>query len=197
MASLRKQTLFEEWQQELQRLVMLSGRRGLAGMSPRLLLKSGPFSPWFLPMLWLIRSPGAWSYWNLIAVSEELLDAPPEFRRYLLGHELGHIARGHNLWPMLGAFLTVCAYPAAATLPAFGPTWFAIGASFVLLVTGAGLVFASLSMIPEYQADEFCASLIGRRAVADGIHWMAQRSGRGMSRDRVKRLKRLGFPPAQ
>lgn len=85
----------------------------------------------------------------------------------------------------------------AGTLPAFGPTWFPIGASFVLLVSGAGLVFASLSMIPEYQADEFCASLLGRHAVADGIHWMAQRSGRGMNCDRVKRLKRLGFPPAQ
>ena len=50
----------------------------------------------FLPPWWPAPA-GAWAYLHLIFVSHALRDAPTEVRRYIVGHEYGHIQANHTV----------------------------------------------------------------------------------------------------
>ncbi len=186
------------WQSELNSLAAQSRHWWVRRWPPRLIVRRTNTMPWWFPPLLRFESrPGAWTFWNLIFVSEELLDCPAEMRHYLSHHEFGHIERVHFLQLMMA--LTIAAFCVSCSLLAPHFSWLSVlRASHTLPIVLATCFFASflraftlISILSEYQADAFAAQRIGSEAVQRGIRWLAQTSGRGLTTERRKRLNRL------
>ena len=50
----------------------------------------------FLPSWWRLASNGAWAFLNVILVGYGLCNSPTYVRRYITGHEYGHIQWTHE-----------------------------------------------------------------------------------------------------
>jgi type IV secretory pathway VirB2 component (pilin) len=180
----------EDWEADLAALV----GRDLSAPGWRHLFRALPARLKVFPAWWPVHY-GAWSYMHFIIISDHLKrDAPPITRRYVLGHELGHIRHGHTslnyLYPVLAAIYITS-------------LWFFIygGHSVQMLAATIMLLMivskSSLLWFPtqrEFQADEYSAQLNGKADTLEGSLWMAHQ-GRDMSRLRRKRLARLGYTP--
>lgn len=85
----------------------------------------------FLPRWW--PAPvGAWAYLHMVFIGPGLRDAPDDVRRYIVGHEYGHIQANHTLlhfFYWLGALAFVGASGKEAVAEArrymdqYGETW--------------------------------------------------------------------------
>ncbi|EGQ61666.1 hypothetical protein GGI1_08069 [Acidithiobacillus sp. GGI-221] len=180
----------EAWEADLHALMA----RDLAAPGWRRVFRSIPAKLTVLPAWWPVHY-GAWSYMRYIIITRHLQeDAPQVTRRYVLGHELGHIRYGHTalnyLYPVLAAIY-------AASLWNFiygGPGIQMLAASIMLLLIA---LKSSLLWFPthrEFQADDYSARLNGKTEALEGSLWMAHH-GRDLSRLRRKRLARLGYGP--
>jgi Zn-dependent protease with chaperone function len=178
-----------EWQRDLEWLAAELRLR-----TPSLVLKRSRFSPIWCPAAWGVK-PGAWAGFNKIVVAEAALEFPPEIRRYLLAHELGHVAKAHAQGQTIAlAVVLLCAAPSLVAHHAHLPAVFKLVCALIFF--GAALYFSRLAFTyaAEYEADEIAMRLIGRRQVVYGILEMARLSGEGLTAKRRNRLRRLGAP---
>lgn len=180
----------DDWETELATLIA----KDLAAPGWRRVFRAIPAELKVLPSWWPVHY-GAWSYMRYIIISHRLKnDAPPVTRRYVLGHELGHIRYGHTalnyLFPVLATF-----YITGLWFFMYGqPDIQRMAAAIMLLIIVAK---SSLLWFPtrrEFQADDYSARLNGNADALEGSLWMAHQ-GRDMGRLRRKRLLRLGYAP--
>lgn len=152
-----------------------------------------PVSLRFLPEWWPARH-GAWSYMHFILLGPGLSGAPKPVKRYVLGHELGHIRHGHT---SLNYLFTVAAI---GFLPLY---WLSMrpGIGTAPVAAVALLLMASKSTLlffprkREYQADRHSLGLVGQKDAIEGSLWMAHHN-HDMTPLRRERLRRLGWNPA-
>lgn len=178
----------EPWKASFQALIDQAGHPRWSQRPPKLIIKRQGLSPWWSPALWLAHRPSAWSAWNCVIVSEEMLKRPPN--RYLLAHELGHLHHAHHAqYQATSLAILLC----GSLLYAYGPTApLAIKLLGIFLILALGLRLIELcSLKAEYQADEFAAQLIGVEAVEQGIQAHARRTREGISASARRRLARL------
>lgn len=142
----------------------------------------------FLPRWW--PAPvGAWAYLHMVFIGPGLRDAPDDVRRYIVGHEYGHIQANHTLLHFF-YWLGALGFALAAIwhMPALG-AW----SCLVLAVVSLLVVLPPLARGREYQADAVAALLYGREAALNGALWMADRTGTIGNEFRRSRLRRLGW----
>ncbi|MGK9451706.1 M48 family metalloprotease [Acidithiobacillus caldus] len=159
-------------------------RKGFRHITPKLVT---------LPAWWPFHGYGAWSYMRYIIVSRELLrDAPGSVRRYVLGHESGHIRFGHTalnyMFPLTSVLFAVAFYSFACGGPQVKP----LAASILLLLLIAKSALLWFPKRREFQADQYAAAMAGKETAIAGSIWMAHHAG-DLSRLRQQRLLRLGY----
>jgi Zn-dependent protease with chaperone function len=160
----------EEWRTEFEQL---SARRG--PLAPKLV---------FLPARWPAANV-AFAYFNVIAIGPGLLRAPPEVRRYLLAHELGHIERRHTLG-QVGYWASVLA---AVAIGQMLPTGLAMAPIMAVLI--AAVAWLSLGETRrEFEADDAAAARFGDQTVINGLTWMQARRSEPASKLCTLRLDR-------
>jgi len=158
------------WRDEFERL---SAKRG--ALAPKLV---------FLPTWWPGRSV-AFAYFNLIAIGSGLLRAPPDVRRYLLAHELGHIERGHTLG-QVGYWASVLSAVAIGQL--LPP---ALATAPIMAVLMGAVAWLSLGETRrEFEADDVAAARFGDQLVINGLNWMQARRSEAASKLSTRRLER-------
>lgn len=180
----------DAWEADLTTLMA----RDLAAPGWRGVFRVIPAKLKVLPAWWPVHY-GAWSYMRYIIISRHLQeDAPQVTRRYVLGHELGHIRYGHTalnyLYPVLAAI-----YAASLWDFIYGGPGVQTPAALIMLL----LIVSKSSLLwfpthREFQADDYSARLNGKTEALEGSLWMAHH-GRDLSRLRRKRLARLGYGP--
>lgn len=143
----------------------------------------------FLPRFW--PAPfGAWTYLHIVAIGPGLIQAPTKVRRYVIGHELGHIQNGHT-YPHYMYLLAV--WFLAISLVFEMPTITAL-CLLTLLLVALAFVLPPLARAREFSADDFAVSLYGRQTVLDGALWMGKKTRTLHNSARIARLQRLGWP---
>lgn len=185
--------LFPLWEKTLHTMTItgippqeLSGwRRFFRALPPKLVI---------LPAWWPWHGYGAWSYMRYILVSRELVqDAPETVRRYVLGHELGHIRFGHTALNYMYLFTSLAFILATGVFIGHYPHSAKMIAAIIMLLLlipkSALLWFPSRR---EYQADRYAVAMTDRKTAIQGSLWMAEH-GRDISKLRRNRLLRLGY----
>lgn len=185
------------WQSDADRLCRPV--RWLPFWRPKVICKRGLFSPWFWPLLWLTRS-GAFNFFFLLIVSDDMLDCPPGHRRAVIAHECGHLCGFHSfIWLGVTALLLKTpALPAGFRMisASVGPfhALAALVAFFICLMRG----LKALMYWFEHQADDYAAAMVGGAEVAAALKWLqgvhprAQRSS--WLAARIQRLENLSAP---
>jgi type IV secretory pathway VirB2 component (pilin) len=189
-ASTPNQMARVEWEAELAALIA----QDITAPGWRKVFQAIPAKLKVLPAWWPVHY-GAWSYMRYILISDRLKkDAPPVTRRYVLGHELGHIRYGHTalnyLYPVLAAV-----YITSLWFFIYGQQnvqWIAAAVMLLMIVSKSSLLWFPTQR--EFQADDYSARLNGQEDALEGSLWMAHQ-GRDMGRLRRKRLLRLGYAP--
>jgi Zn-dependent protease with chaperone function len=159
-----------DWRMEFTRLAPVQGP-----LAPKLL---------FLPTWWPAPT-AAFAYFNVIAIGPGLLRAPADVRRYILGHELGHIERRHTLG-QVGYWTSVLAAVALGQLLPPGLTLAPITAVLITAVAWIHLGEARR----EFEADDAAAARYGDLTVINGLTWMQSRSTQPQSKLCTRRLNR-------
>lgn len=142
----------------------------------------------FLPSWWQLASNGAWAQLHLIFIGPGLRHASSEARRYLIGHEYGHLRSNHTI----PCFFFLLAMP--VFLVGCAGHWPVVEAWSYLVVAIAGFLLLLLSSWHrcEYQADSVAVSLYGQDTARQGMLWMAYKAA-AFGETRRKRLRRLGW----
>jgi Zn-dependent protease with chaperone function len=176
-----------EWEKDLQ---ALSAQCGIE--TPKLVVKE----KWYRP-LWPLTSyssrPGAWGAFKWVIVSKELLDWPAHVRRYVLAHELGHVARKHHR-PFGMSIFFLCGLLA---LVDFGPyvhlpVPVLVFSFFTALFIAFPMVLVvRCSLLFEYDADKVACELVGKDEVIRGIRETGSLLNDSASPARAKRIRRL------
>lgn len=140
----------------------------------------------FLPCWWSARN-GAWIYFHFIFVGPGLVNAPEDVRRYLIGHEYGHIYCQHIcLHYLYWIGIAIASIGAAAQLLTIEALGFLLLATISLLAC-----WPALMRRRECQADAVAATFFGRDVALRGALWLAQMRGtmsNNLSRDRLRLL---------
>lgn len=128
---------------------------------------------------------GAWTLCHLIFVTEAQAACPPKVRRYVLGHEYGHIVCGHAAlqwaWLASGALsLLGMLVPAAILL--------SLGIQSAVLYSLANTAQGARR---EISADATAAELCGAAVALEGARWMADAMGDSTRPERLARLAEL------
>jgi Zn-dependent protease with chaperone function len=160
----------EEWRSEFEGV----SRRG-GPLAPKLV---------FLPARWPAQNV-AFAYFNVIAIGPGLLRAPPDVRRYLLAHELGHIERRHTLG-QVGYWASVLA---AAAIGQLLPAALAMAPIMIVLVAAVAWL-AMGETRREFEADDVAAARLGDLTVINGLTWMQARHSAPASKLCSLRLNR-------
>ena len=176
------------WRAAFESLIEAAKQPAWRTTPPRFVVKQGRFSPWWSPVLWLARRPSAWSAWRNVVVSSDLLDQPPN--RYLLAHELGHLAHRHHARYLA---TTVWVVGLGILLATLGPAWpvEARATGLVLFLCGVGHMIGLCSLRSEYEADLFAAQLIGKPATVEGIAHHARKVDGALQRSAQLRIEAL------
>lgn len=147
-----------------------------------------------LPNWWPYEGIGAWSYMRYILVSPGLLTtAPKEVRRYIIGHELGHIRFGHTALNYLFPATFVAFFSAMMVFESQPQgTLKTVSAILMLLLLVPKSALLWFPKRREFQADAHAAWLYGRDATLRASLWMAEAGG-DHSALRQARLRRLGY----
>lgn len=169
----------ESWQSDLEMIYVGMPCRLARMLRPRLI---------FLPSWWPARH-GAWIYFHFIFIGPGLMNAPADARRYLIGHEYGHIYCEHIcLHYLYWAGIAAAALGALLRLQEIG----AIG--FLLLAAIALLACWPASMLRrECEADAVAATFFGRDVALKGALWVARMRGTMRNSLRRDRLRLLGW----
>ena len=126
------------------------------------------------PVLWTRRkrgserSGGAIAVGPFIVTDANLAEAPPDVRRAVIAHELGHIRLGHTA-AMAGAFLLLVLYALSSLTNPPTVGWVIVNCTLL-----SGLAFLALwatRPTRELEADRYAASLVGPVAVAEALRW--------------------------
>ncbi len=138
-----------------------------------------------LPRFFTGHRLGAWTLYHLIFVTEAQAACPPRVRRYVLGHEYGHILCGHAalqwawlasaLLSMLGMLLPI------AILLSLG----------IQTAVVYSLANATQGAKREMSADAAAAELCGAAVALEGARWMARALGDQAKPERLARLAEL------
>lgn len=126
------------------------------------------------PVLWMRRkrgsdrSGGAIAVGPFIVTDANLADAPPDVRRAVIAHELGHIRLGHTA-AMAGAFFLLLLYALSSLTNPPTVGWVIVNCT--LLVGLASLALWATRPAREFEADDYAASLVGPAAVATALRW--------------------------
>ncbi|MES2353695.1 MAG: M48 family metalloprotease [Pseudomonadota bacterium] len=142
----------------------------------------------FLPAWWPVRY-GAWAYCQFIFIAPGLHDAPDNVRRYLLGHEYGHIYCKHTVlhfvyWLGMAGLCSAFAVPSPLLH---------VGSLSVLMVVTLLACLPRLAKAREFQADAVAVQVFGQQVVLSGSLWMAEKAGTTANVFRQSRLRRLGW----
>lgn len=133
----------------------------------------------------LNRGYGAWTYLRWIVLTQKQCDCPAHVRRYVLGHEFGHIYGRHVgmqwLWLLAGFLYGVGLFSPALLL-------LAICIKSVLFY---GIVNKRLGTNRELYADAIAAQLFGAKSALRAARWMTRATGEQNSEQRALRLLRL------
>lgn len=160
----------EEWRDEFERL---SAKRG--ALAPKLV---------FLPAWWPAPNV-AFAYFNIVAIGPGLLRAPPDVRRYLLAHELGHIERRHTLGQAGYWASVLSAVAVGQVLPP------ALAMAPIMAVLIGAVAWLSLGETRrEFEADDVAAARFGDQLVINGLNWMQARRSEAASKLCTRRLER-------
>jgi Zn-dependent protease with chaperone function len=176
------------WQAAYHELVARADIPAWRHRPPRLVIKQGRFSPWWSPILWLAHRPSAWSAWRSVIISAELLQGPPN--RYLLAHELGHLACRHHARYLITTGWVVGLGILLATIGPSAPVPARV-AGLCLFLIGVGQMIRLCSLRSEYEADTFCAKIIGQSATAIGIQEHARYVNGKLQPSTRRRMVRL------
>lgn len=142
----------------------------------------------FLPSWWRLASNGAWAWLHIIFVGPHLGHTSTVARRYLIGHEYGHIRSNHTI----PSFLFLCAILVFSVGRACH--WPVVEAWSWLIAAIMGVLHVRLSSWRrcEYQADSVAASLYGQETALQGMLWMSYKTAT-FDKARRERLTRLGW----
>jgi len=142
--------------------------------------------PWSMP-----RRFNAWATRRTITVTDDLLDADPCVRRYILAHELGHIVKNH-FYLQVGSAL-----PGELSIAFIILSWWhhlsmtmTIYVPVGLLITAALAIHLYLTPFLEYQADKVLVALLGISEAMRGCTEVGRISG-SLDNVRRKRLLRM------
>jgi len=172
VGDLREREAVEVWRREALEFAP-SWAKGI--YRPRIVIKRGRWSPWWLPPVWLTPT-GVFTTFCVIAVSEDVLYCDAGYRRAALAHEVGHLAGLHSLlWVILIMALFHGPFPelAAWTREQFGP-WGPVGAFSILMTVGIYAVRGVLVWF-EHEADDYAVARVGMTEFTTGLRWMKQR----------------------
>lgn len=159
-------------------------RKGFRHITPKLVT---------LPAWWPFHWYGAWSYMRYIIVSRELLmDAPESVRRYVLGHESGHIRFGHTALNYMFPVTSVLFVTAMYFFDTGEPMVKQVSASIILLLLIAKSALLWFPKRREFQADQYASAMAGKETAIAGSLWMAHHA-HDLSKLRQQRLLRLGY----
>lgn len=128
---------------------------------------------------------GAWTLCHLIFVTEAQAACPPRVRRYVLGHEYGHIVCGHAAlqWAWLASGLL-------SLLGMLAPLaiLLSLGIQSAVLYSLANQAQGARR---EISADATAADLCGAAVALEGARWMADAMGDRAKPERQARLAEL------
>ena len=164
------QRLKTEWRNEFAPLV--GDRRGLRPVL------------FFLPDWWPGRH-AAFAYFNVIAIGPGLVGAPEPVRRYILGHELGHIDRHHTNGQVLYWLGVLAAVLLGRMLP---PAFHLAPICLVLIVAVLWITRGEAKR--EFEADDEAAARYGDHTVITGLTWMQSRRATPVPKLNALRLER-------
>lgn len=168
-------TLLKEWNRDLALALECLGV-GQRSVRPRIVR---------LPH-WCRSGYGAWLLFPFVIITHDQANCPADVRRYVLGHELGHLCGGHHrlhyLW-VAGQVLFLIGAIAS-------PVTALIGLALLTLVWLAH-AHPRWSLEREAFADEIATRLLGRERVLASALWMSAHVGDTHTRERQKRLEIL------
>jgi Zn-dependent protease with chaperone function len=171
-----KANLLEFWNAELEAALKRKSRWWMRGtFSPKIVL---------LPRLW--SGYGAWTLFGKIYITKQQMACPDHVRKYIIGHELGHLYGGHVYLQMLFAFSYVTLV--AGELSHSAITVLALALTSILYVV---FVTPAFSLARECFADSVAVDLYGAHTILTSSLWMACRVKDVDTRERQARLRRL------
>jgi len=138
-----------------------------------------------LPRMLTRSRLGAWTLYHWIFITPAQASCPTEVRRYILGHEYGHILCGHSrlqwLW-LVGSILY--------TLSFFAPPLVLLGV-IIQAAAMSSLLNRRQETAREISADSVAADLFGAPEVLAAARWMSAAVGDGQNPQRQVRLAKL------
>lgn len=137
---------------------------------------------------------GAFVWLSWVWVHRDYEGAPDFVRRFVIGHEWGHVVHGHHLASMIMVALAPIAVVGAAIELVTDKSWATSLVVLLAIVLYGPLGFWAMAEKREREADAFAARDIGMAEAAAAVHWIAERRGmvgnaRLMARERA--LRRL------
>ena len=169
----------DKWTQDFNDAVVRLNSPYLRAIKPKIIL---------MPAWWPVKAD-AWAYLNVVMIGPGILDAPNDVRRYVIGHELGHLYAKHTLLHLLYWFSA-----AGSIIGLLFPHLVLLAGTLSALVISAFFVlFKPFIRHRELHADAIAAQLYGREIALAGCLWMAQRSGTLHDPFRQSRLRNLGL----
>lgn len=146
----------------------------------------GPFTPHIVVLPTGPERLGAWTLFSTIYISRGQLSCPPGVRKYIIGHELGHILSGDVFLQLLfaGSYFTMIATAGSGTAVQL----------FAIVISALSLsMFAlpSLSLERELRADRFAVQFFGPQMVLEGCLWMGRRLNDLRNPERIARISCL------
>lgn len=166
----------QAWQTELQAMEAKRPSAWSRLVRPRVIV---------LPSFVTGRRLGAWTLCHFIFVTEAQAACPPRVRRYILGHEYGHIICGHAAlqWAWLASGLL-------SLLGMLAPLaiLLSLGIQSAVLYSLANQAHGAKR---EMSADAAAADLCGAVVALEGARWMANAMGDQAKPERQARLAEL------
>ncbi len=135
---------------------------------------------------WMRNGYGAWTIFNVVVITHLQASCPDDVRRYIIGHELGHLVGRHQylhyLWfAGTGIFILGSLLESRAAM---------VGLGIMSIVFGT-LVHPRLNLKREIFADRIAANLYGSSAVMTSVMWMSKQVGDSHTAERQTRLETL------
>lgn len=171
--------VIEEWHGILTDLVDRSKSPRLSKRRISLKIRPGRWWPLWLPYIWLIPLQNTFTIGRLIVIGRGLDALPVGGKRYIIAHELGHIAWRHGAKATAG--LAIIAVSLVINVPLVSLAMFVFGVCMVMLTRHYA----------EYQADRFAVRLIGPDAVLEGMREIDEHLKRRPSALRKNRMAAL------
>ena len=135
---------------------------------------------------WLTSGYGAWTLFHIVAITEQQASCPSQVRRYIIGHELGHLCGGHYLLQYFWVFAEIIFLLGAALASAA-----ALFGILLICIASIGFMHPGWILEREVFADRVAADLFGTREVITASLWMSYQVGDFHTRGRQARLRKL------